>query len=100
MTKEERKQRALEIKGNRKIYFNRELDAPEEFGELGMIVVDIADFSDCYNEGDRWIIPDRTPDWLYDLADLYGFCELMESVFEFDDEETVEEFKEICDVIV
>jgi len=99
MTKEERKQRALEIKGGKKIYFNREPNAQEEFGKVG-IVVDIADLSDCYNYGDRWIIPDRTPDWLYDLADLYGFCELMESVFEFKDEETVEEFKEICDVIV
>jgi hypothetical protein len=99
MTKEERKQKALEIKGDRKIYFEREPDAPEEFGEMG-IVVDIADLSDCYNDGGRWIIPDRTPDWLYDLADLYGFCELMESVFEFEDEETVEEFKEICDVII
>ena len=43
MTKEERKQKALEIKGDRKIYFSREPDAPEEFG-LG-IVVAIADLS-------------------------------------------------------
>lgn len=99
MNKEERKQRALEIKGDRKIYFERELNAPKELGEMG-IVVYIADLSDCYNDEGRWIIPDSTPDWLYDLADLYGFCELMESVFEFEDEETVEEFKEICDIIV
>ena len=99
MNKEERKQKALEIKGDRKIYFEREPDAPEEFGEMG-IVVDIADLSDCYNDGGRWIIPDRTPDWLYSIIELYSGCELMESVFEFDSKETIKELAEICDTVI
>lgn len=98
MTKE-RLENALKLKGNHKIYFCRIPDCPE--GDIEN-AAEVADLSECIKNGETWTIPDpdHTPDWLYDIIDLFSGCELMESVFEFSDEETLNEFKEICDVII
>ena len=106
MNKEERKEEALKLKGDHKIFLCILEDYPE--GDIEN-AAEIADLSECIEpgksnfleEGDnRWTIPDYTPDWLYDIIDLYGGCELMESIFEFDSKETIKELAEICDVVI
>ena len=77
-----------------------EEDCPE--GDI-YNAAEVADLDDCIepeHEGDMWIIPDHTPDWLYSIIELYGGCELMESVFEFDSKETIKKLAEICDKVI
>ena len=100
MNKEERKEEALKLKGDHKIYLCIEEDCPEM--ELENIA-EVADLSECIepeNESESWGIPDHTSDWLYDILDLYGGCELMESIFTFDSKEIIAELSEICDVVI
>ena len=97
MSKEDRKEEALKLKGSHKLYINILKDCPDEDT---INSAEVADLSDCTKQGGRWLIPDYTPDWLYDIIDLYGGCELMESVFEFDSKETIKELSEICDVVI
>jgi hypothetical protein len=100
MNKEERKDEALKLKGDHKLYLCIEKDCPE--GDI-YNAAEVADLEDCIepkHEGDMWIIPDHTPDWLYSIIELYGGCELMESVFEFDSKETIKELAEICDTVI
>ena len=100
MNKKERKEEALKLKGNHKIYYCPEEDH-QEYGIEN--AAEVADLSECERpeeHGDRWTIPDFTPDWLYEILDLYGGVELMESIFTFPDKQTMKEFEEICDVVL
>ena len=114
----ERQKKALELKGDHKIYFEDDTRDNEKRLEAGEIDED--DFADFVNvrvvadldEVDilsmeeipedcdgRAIIPDYTPDWLYDILDLWDYGEVMESIFEFESKEDADEFKAICDVV-
>ena len=93
------KEEALKLKGDHKIY----LCILEDYPEGGIYnAAEVADLSECIEpekEGESWGIPDHTPDWLYDILELYSGCELMESIFEFDSKEIIAELSEICDVV-
>ena len=110
----ERQKEALKIKGNHKIYFeNPEADAvangwTEEEAEENWLrtrIVCDADEVEVQTRSSKWpdyingraYIPDWTPDWLYDILDLWDAGQAMESYFEFNSEEDIEEFKAICD---
>ena len=97
----ENQKKALVIKGNHQIYLGRDLNDP-----MGLFV-EIADLDECIpstSNNEYYTIPDYTPDWLYEILEVFGygktFDEAMESVFEFSDENTIEEIKGICDVII
>ena len=114
----ERQKKALELKGNHKIYFEDDTKDNQRCLEIGKIDKDlfeeiknvrvIADLNeveiismgetpeDC--DG-RAVIPDYTPEWLYDILDLWTVGEFMESMFEFASKEDADELKAICDVV-
>ncbi len=110
----DRQKLALTLKGDHSIYFeNPEGDAvkngwteeeAEENFHLTRIVCD-ADEVDVQTRKPKWpsyldgraYIPDWTPDWLYDILELWDAGESMESYFEFESEADIEEFKAICD---
>ena len=113
-----RQQEALQIKGDHKIYFE---DGTADYakavadGEMDQETADdfllfrtIADLDEVEiisTDGKpddldgRAYIPDWSPDWLYDILDLFDACEEMESIFSFGSKEDADEFKEICDFV-
>ena len=114
----ERQKKALELKGNHKIYFEDDTRDNEKLLKAGEIdeddfeerknirvvadldEVDILSMEEIPEDCDgRAIIPDYTPDWLYDILDLWDYGEDMESIFEFESKEDADEFKAICDVV-
>ena len=60
-------------------------------------IVSMEEIPDGYDG--RAFIPDYTPDWLYDILDLWTVSEFMESIFDFASKEDADEFKAICDVV-
>ena len=114
----DRQKKALELKGNHKIYFEDDTRDNQKFlvaGEIDKerfeeiknvrVVADLDEVEivsmeetseDCNG---RAIIPDYTPEWLYDILDLWTVGEFMESMFEFWSKEDADEFKAICDVV-
>ena len=114
----ERQKKALVIKGTHKIYFEDDTRDYQKFVKTGEIdkerfeeiknvrvvadldeveIVSMTEIPDGYNG--RAFIPDYTPDWLYDILDLWTVGEFMESIFEFASKEDADEFKAICDVV-
>ena len=114
----ERQKKALELKGDHKIYFEDDTRDNEKRLEAGEIDED--DFADFVNvrvvadleEVDilsmeevpedcdgRAIIPDYTPDWLADIISLWSPGSFMDSMFNFASKEDADEFKAICDVV-
>ena len=108
----ERQKRALEIKNrnHKKIYLQVVEDDEDWEGYDNLcIVTDLGEFvdEDEYDNEyfdpedycDMYGIPDWTPDWLYEILDLWDAGEEMESYFTFESREDVEEFKKICDAV-
>ena len=114
----ERQKKARALKGNHKIYFEDDTKDNQRFLEYGEIdedrfeeiknvrviadldEVEIISMTEIPDEYDgRAFIPDYTPDWLYDILDLWTVSEFMESMFEFASKEDADEFKAICDVV-
>ena len=103
---------ALKIKQNRKIYMEPQYndmvkawgeDEVDEDMKLCAVVADLKKVQvesrtgwPDYLDG-RAYIPDWTPNWLYDIVELFGAGWSMESIAEFPDEETMEAFKQVCD---
>ena len=109
-----RQEKALKLKGSHKIYYeDQTADAKKEFG---------SDYDDTYMKNVRIVtdlektdvvsttgwdqgfygrakIPDWTPDWLYEILDLWDTSEFMESLFEFASKEDADEFRAICDFV-
>ena len=114
----ERQKKALALTGNHKIYFEDDTRDNQRFLEYGEIdedrfeeiknvrvvadldEVEIISMTEIPDEYDgRAFIPDYTPDWLYDILDLWTVGEFMESMFDFASKEDADEYKAICDVI-
>ena len=114
----ERQKKALELKGDHKIYFEDDTRDNQRFLEAGEIdegrfeeiknvrvvadldeveIVSMEEIPDGYDG--RAFIPDYTPDWLYDILNLWTVGEFMESIFDFASKEDADEFKAICDVV-
>ena len=114
----DRQKKALELKGDHKIYYEDNTKDHQKSVETGEIDEDyldgfenvriVADLDevdimyttetpeDCVG---RAGIPDYTPEWLYDILDLWTVGEFMESMFDFASKEDADEFKAICDVV-
>lgn len=114
----ERQKKALAIKGDHKIYFEDDTkdnqrfledeeineDRFEEIKNVRVVAdldeVEIISIGETPEDCDsRAVIPDYTPDWLYDILDLWTVGEFMESMFDFASKEDADEFKVICDVV-
>ena len=114
----ERQKKALELKGDHKIYFEdstadnskavaegeMDQDQADDFllwrtiADLDETDVVSTDGKPDYLDG-RAYVPDWTPDWLYNILNLWDACEEMESIFSFGSKEDADEFKEICDLV-
>jgi len=93
----ERQNKALEIKGNHKIYLQETEDI--FFNKRLTVVMDLDDPKvklDEENIAD--VLCDHTPDWLYEILELFNAGEEMESAFTFN-ESNLSELKEICDIV-
>ena len=114
----DRQKKALELKGNHKIYFEDDTRDNEKFLAAGEIdedrfeeiknvrvvadldEVEIISMTEIPDEYDgRAFIPDYTPDWLADIISLWSPGGFMESMFDFASKEDADEFKAICDVV-
>lgn len=112
----ERQKKALELKGNHKIYFEddtRDNEKRLEAGEIDedyfldfenvRIIANLDEVEIMTETPENGVglarIPDYTPDWLYDILELWDCGEFMESMFEFENKEDADEFKAICDVV-
>ena len=103
----QRQQQALRIMGDHSIFFafaNFESDPDDEnifiVADLDSVLEEngIDDIDDL--DIDDFAIPDYSPDWLYDVMSLFDADEYVESFFQFQNEDDVEEFKEICDFVL
>ena len=115
----DRQKKALELKGDHKIYYEDNRKDYQKFVETGEIdedylddfemnvrivadldEVDIISMTETPEDGvGRARIPDYTPAWLNKILFLWGVGEFAESMFEFWSKEDVDEFKAICDVV-
>ena len=114
----DRQKKALELKGDHKIYYEDNTKDYQKFVETGEIDEDYLDGfenvrivanldevdiismtetpEDCVG---RAYIPDYTPAWLNKILLLWNVGEFSESMFEFWSKEDADEFKVICDVV-
>lgn len=114
----ERQKKALELKGDHKIYYEDNTKDYQKFVETGEIEedylddfenvrivanldeVDIIFMTETPEDGvGRARIPDHTPAWLNKILLLWNVGEFAESMFEFWSKEDADEFKAICDVV-
>ena len=116
----ERQKKALELKGNHRIFLFREAmyvkailggTLSKTGNEELLSAYDIVDADevnmteekakDWKENPDHLIIPDYTPDWLRNVVDCFdNVYEEFESLFNFPDDDTIREFKEICDFVI
>ena len=114
----DRQKKALELKGDHKIYYEDNTKDYQQFVETGEIDENYLDGfenvrivanldeveiisttetpKDCVG---RAYIPDYTPAWLNKILLLWNVGEFSESMFEFWSKEDADEFKAICDVV-
>ena len=114
----ERQKKALELKGDHKIYYEDNTKDYQKFVETGeidedylddfenvRIVADLGEVDimsttetpeDCVG---RARISDHTPAWLNKILLLWNVGEFAESMFKFWSKEDADEFKAICDVV-
>ena len=114
----DRQKKALELKGDHKIYYEDNTKDYQKFVETGEIdedyldgfenvrivanleEVEIISMTETPEDGvGRAYIPDYTPAWLNKILLLWNVGEFSESMFEFWSKEDADEFKAICDVV-
>ena len=83
----ERQKKAIALKGDHKIYYERDLNDP-----MGFIAA-IANLDECISQPDgSYLFPDSTPDWLYDVLEALGYMTTFETLRKYKASLIIEEF--------